>query len=173
MHKRKAHNPPSEHAGPTTVPEGTEQGDDAEVWLLSSPCPTLCTFPFQWLRPPESNCHGRAEVMQHLAEYLWGTFAQSSGHHRCMLRMGHLGSARFMWSGAAQAEEEDMLNPLATDMSEPASLGHRRSGRLEERVSFVSGRGSWHPTGGPDTNGTALPATFTLNMFPWGWIKGP
>ena len=68
----------------------------------------------------------------------------------------HLFDARSMCSGAAQAEEEDMLNPLASDMSEPASMGRRRSGRFEERVSFVSGRGSWHPTSGPDTNGTVL-----------------
>ena len=57
----------------------------------------------------------------------------------------------------SQGGEEDVLNPLASDGPEPASMGRRRSGRLEERVSFVSGRGSWHPTSGPDTNGTAAP----------------
>ena len=32
-------------------------------------------------------------------------------------------------------------------------MGRHRSGRIEERLSFVSGRGGWHPTSAPDTNG--------------------
>jgi len=55
---------------------------------------------------------------------------------------------------AAQAEEGNAQNLLAsTDSSEPAAMGRHRSGRIEERLSFVSGRGSWHPTSTPDTNG--------------------
>ena len=42
MHKRKNHNAPAEHAGPTTVPEGTEQGDDAEVLSPLASCPEAC-----------------------------------------------------------------------------------------------------------------------------------
>ena len=32
-------------------------------------------------------------------------------------------------------------------------MGTRRSGRIEDRLSFVSGRGGWHPNAGPEPNG--------------------
>ena len=32
-------------------------------------------------------------------------------------------------------------------------MGTRRSGRIEDRLSFVSGSGGWHPTAGPEPNG--------------------
>ncbi len=44
MHKRKNHNAPQEHAGPTTVPEGTEQGDGAEVLSPLASCLQGCTY---------------------------------------------------------------------------------------------------------------------------------
>lgn len=140
MHKRKNHNPPLEHVGPTTVPEGTEQGDDAEVIPLLA------------------SCHNVAPAVQHPRAHLSWPVALSSQRVAGSALL-QLSNACLSWSCAAQADEEDMLNPLASDAAEPASMGHRRSGRLEERLSFVSGRGSWHPTsGGPDTNGTAAPA---------------
>ena len=167
MHKRKAHNPPPEHAGPTTVPEGTEQGDDAEAWLRPSPSPSMpgiLPLPFPGIQASPIVFHWRAKVTHQPAEYLPGIFGSE-------LRASHVHDedatpiSMQASCGAAQADKEDVLNPLASDATEPASMGHRRSGRLDERVSFVSGRGSWHPTSGPDTNGAVLPCSLSTPCF--------
>ena len=64
---------------------------------------------------------------------------------------------------AAQAEHALVSAPA----DEPASMGTRRSGRIEDRLSFVSGRGGWHPTTGPEPNGESThAATPVQKAFP-------
>lgn len=59
--------------------------------------------------------------------------------------------------GAAQGEQLDAVNHLASE-DDLQPMGSRKSGRIEERMSFVSGRGSWHPSSAPETNGAPSPA---------------
>ena len=44
-------------------------------------------------------------------------------------------------------------------------MGTRRSGRIEDRLSFVSGRGGWHPTAGPEPNGESAHANTTVQKL--------
>ena len=47
---------------------------------------------------------------------------------------------------------------VSAPADEHASMGTRRSGRIEDRLSFVSGRGGWHPTAGPEPHGESTHA---------------
>ncbi len=141
MHKRHK-DPPAEHAGPTSVPEGREQEDNTEV----HPCALHDTaYAPAFLTLPASNllaCLRQAGLLLPSNR----TFLSDVVLWQAAQRM-HIGSisgcsthlftshTKLYTYNAAQREESNAVSPLASIKAlECASMDTHRYGHIEERT---------------------------------------
>ena len=158
MHKRHpVKETPPEHAGPMTVPEGSEEDEVDEVpsWRSHGAGDTYETaatsYPVSPLRAlHEGSCSALRRARSPAADPVWGKVIPES-----VQRQASQAPQMRIKVSAAQAG----IALASAPADEPASMGTRRSGRIEDRLSFVSGRGGWHPNAGPEPNGESFHAS--------------